>query len=357
MARQIGLRDAGLFVLLALAWGTSYAAIDVGLRDLPPFLFGGLRYDVATLFLFAVAAVTDERLLPTERHEWATVAIGGLFLVALNIGGLFVGQQYVPSTTAAILQSVSPVLTPVFAWLLLDARIGLRTVIGSLLGLAGVAIIGGWEPDWRVPSVAAGDVIATLPNGSETVLGVAVLFGAAAAFAFGSVLLEWLPPTLPTTTSQAWMMGIGAVLLHSWSLAFGEPTPSIGIEAGGAILYLGIVCGAGGYLLYYELLNSMGPVRASVVNYITPVVAAVFGWLLLGEQLGLAAVVGFLLVAAGFAGMQWDSLVAFQARISREYRRRSEYLGGSRGTEKLSAAYAGAADPDDDADAWEWGPQ
>lgn len=359
MDGQTGAREYGLFALLALVWGTSYAAIDVGLRALPPLLFAGLRYDAATLFLFGVVALSGSRLLPRERHEWASVVVGGTFLIAINIGGLFVGQQYVPSTTAAILQSISPVLTPLFAWALLNARLGARTVIGSLLGLAGVAVIGGWEPHWGLPSLGfgvAGDAVATLPNGDGTMLGVGVLFVAAAAFALGSVLLERLPPTLPTTTSQAWMMAIGAVQLHLGSLAFGEPTRTPGLEAAGAVLYLGVVCGAIGYLLYYDLLKSMGPVSVSVVNYVTPVVAAVVGWLLLGEQLGLASVVGFLLVAAGFAGMQWESLVAFQARIDDAYRSR-EYLGGHRGTERLEAAYAGASDPDQDADVWEWGPK
>ncbi|GAB7094398.1 DMT family transporter [Halolamina litorea] len=362
MSAGTGLREYGVFALLALVWGSSYAAIDVGLRELPPLLFAGLRYDAATLFLFGVVLIAGERVLPRERHEWTTVLIGGTFLIAINIGGLFVGQQYVPSSVAAILQSVSPVLTPVFAWVLLDARLGVRTVVGSVLGLLGVAIIGGWEPHWGLPSLGvgvAGDAVATLPNDDGTMVGVAVLFGAAAAFALGSVLLERLPPTLPTTTSQAWMMAVGAIQLHLGSVVLGEPTGELELlrfETVGAVLYLGVVCGAVGYLLYYELLNSMGPVRASVVNYVTPVVAAVIGFLFLGEQLGLAAVVGFVLVAAGFAGMQWDSLVAFQARIDDAYRRR-EYLGGDRGGESLREAYFGAPDPDEDAEAWEWGPQ
>lgn len=362
MPEGTGGREYGVFGLLALVWGSSYAAIDVGLRELPPLLFAGLRYDAAALFLFGVVLIAGERVFPRARHEWATVAVGGTFLIALNIGGLFVGQQYVPSTVAAILQSVSPVLTPVFAWVLLDTRPGLRTVAGSALGLLGVAVIGGWEPHWGIPSVGmgvAGEAVATLPNDGGTLLGVAVLFGAATAFALGSVLLERLPPTLPTTTSQAWMMAVGAVQLHVGSAVLGEPTGELELlrfETVGAVLYLGVVCGAMGYLLYYDLLNSMGPVGASVVNYVTPLVAAVIGFLFLGEQLGLAAVVGFLLVAAGFAGMQWDSLVAFQARVDAAYRSR-EYLGGERGTKRLRAAYFGAPDPDENADAWEWGTQ
>ena len=356
MGHQTGVREYGLFALLAVVWGTSYAAIDVGLRELPPLLFAGLRYDAAAVFLFAVVFLAGERVLPRKRQEWATVVVGGTFLIAINIGGLFVGQQYVPSTVAAILQSVSPVLTPVFAWALLEKRLGVRTVIGSLLGLLGVAVIGGWEPHWGLPSFGvgvAGDLVATLPNDDGTLLGVAILFGGAAAFALGSVLIERLPATLPTTTSQAWMMAIGALQLHAGSVVFGESASkldAIGVETIGSVLYLGIVCGAIGYLLYYQLLNAMGPVQVSVVNYLTPVVAAAAGWLVLGEQLGLAAVVGFLLVAVGFTAVQWDSLVSFQTRMQ-------DSFGGKSGTERLMAECFGGGDPDDDPDAWEWGTQ
>lgn len=356
MGHQTGVREYGLFALLAVVWGTSYAAIDVGLRELPPLLFAGLRYDAAALFLFAVVFLAGERVLPRKRQEWATVVVGGTFLIAINIGGLFVGQQYVPSTVAAILQSVSPVLTPVFAWVLLDKRLGLRTVFGSLLGLVGVAIIGGWEPHWGLPSFGvgvAGDIVATLPNDDGTLLGIAILFGGAAAFALGSVLVERLPATLPTTTSQAWMMAVGAIQLHAGSFAFGERTANVELlSAGtvGSVLYLGVVCGAIGYLIYYQLLNTIGPVQVSVVNYLTPVVAAAAGWLVLGEQLGLAAVVGFLLVAVGFGAVQWDSLLSFQARMQ-------DSFGGKSGTERLLAECFGAGDPDEDADAWEWGAQ
>lgn len=340
MARDSGVRNLALFALLSLAWGTSYAAIDIGLRGLPPLLFGGLRYDVAALLLFAVAAASGQRLVPREPHEWATVAIGGTFLIAFSIAGLFLGQQHVPSTTAAIIQSVSPVLTPVFAWGLLDRRLGVRTVLGSLLGLVGVAIVAGWEPTFALPHLGAGlsgDLVATLPNTSTTVIGVLLLFGGAASFALGSVLLERLPPTLPTTTAQAWMMASGALLLHLWSLALGEPVPSFDLPSVGAILYLAAVSGAAGYLLYYDLLNSIGPVRVSLVNYVTPLVAALFGWLVLDERLGLAAVAGFLLVAVGFAAMQWRALVTFQARFGDD----------PAGVETLA---------EEPPEAWEWGP-
>jgi drug/metabolite transporter (DMT)-like permease len=356
MNHRTGVREYGLFGLLAVVWGTSYAAIDVGLRELPPLLFAGLRYDTAALFLFGVVLLAGERVLPRKRQEWATVVVGGTFLIAINIGGLFVGQQYVPSTVAAILQSVSPVLTPVFAWVLLDNRLDIRTVVGSLLGLLGVAVIGGWEPTWGLPHFGAGisgDVVATLPNDDGTLIGVGILFAGAAAFALGSVLVERLPVTLPTTTSQAWMMAIGAVELHAGSLVLGEETAGLevmSLETIGSVVYLGVVCGAIGYLLYYELLNKMGPVQVSVVNYLTPVVAAGAGVLLLDEKLGLAAVVGFLLVAVGFTAVQWDTLVSFHTRMEDTY-------GGRNGAEQLFAECFGAADPDEDADAWEWGTQ
>lgn len=318
-------RNIVLFVLLATVWGTSYTVIDVGLQRLPPLLFGGLRYDLAAVLLFAVAAARGNRLRPRTRREWAVVAIGGTFLVGLHIAALFVGQRYVASATAAIVLSTTPILTPLFAWAILGTRIGVRTAIGAVFGLVGVAVVAGWQPPLAMPTVGASGLASLAVPGGET-LGVLLLFAAAATFALGAVLLDRLPASLPPATAQAWMMLIGALQLHLGSPALGESAGVIDAPAVGAILYLAVVSGAFGYLAYFELLRAIGPVRVSVVNYAIPVVAAISGWALLGETLSPTALAGFGLVAVGFAAMQWDGIVSFQARLDRGYTAKNEYV-------------------------------
>lgn len=307
-------RNALLFVLLALAWGTSFVAIETGLAVLPPVLFAALRFDVAGALLLAYALATTERRRPRERGEWLTVGVGAVLVIAAHFALLFVGQRYVTSGTAAIVLSTAPVLTPAFAWLLLpEERLGVVGALGALLGLVGVAVI-------AAPS----------PSAVETgVVGPLLLLGSAASFALGAVLVGRFPDTLPLATSQAWMMLLGAGLLHLVSGLRGEPGPTAVAWTPTAVVALGhlaVVCSAGGFLVYFDLLSRVGAVEISLVNYAVPVVAAVAGWALLGEPLSARTVAGFLVIVAGFALLKWSTVVRLQARYARGYAAENEYV-------------------------------
>ncbi|WP_245242808.1 EamA family transporter, partial [Natronococcus sp. JC468] len=77
-----GYGDLVLFSILALCWGTSFVAIEVGLEYVPPLLFAGLRYGVAGLIVLGYAAVATDRLRPVDRTEWLSVGVAGVFLIA-----------------------------------------------------------------------------------------------------------------------------------------------------------------------------------------------------------------------------------------------------------------------------------
>ena len=105
-------RDILLFTGLAFAWGTSFAAIEVGLATLPPILFAALRFDIAAL-LFAVAVVVlGQRWKPRTPADWVLIAVGGGLLIGGHYAFLFIGQSYVSSGVAAIVLSLTPIVTP-----------------------------------------------------------------------------------------------------------------------------------------------------------------------------------------------------------------------------------------------------
>ena len=115
-----GFRNVVLFSLLALSWGGSFVAIEIGLEHVPPLLFAGLRYALAGVIVLGYAAVVTDRLRPVGRAEWLAVIVAGVFVIALYHGLLYIGEQYVSGAIAAVVISLSPVLTAVFASLLLD---------------------------------------------------------------------------------------------------------------------------------------------------------------------------------------------------------------------------------------------
>lgn len=292
-------RYFGLFVALAFVWGASFMAIKAGLAYFPPVLFAGFRYDIAGVLLLAYALAVGGQWRPSSRREWGYILVNGPLLIGVHFTLLFTGQQYVTSAVAAIVLSLTPVLTPAFAWAVLpDERITAVGALGMVFGVAGVAIIA--QPD---PS-----------NLGTEFYGVVLLFLAAASFALGSVLTKRMPATLPLAPMQAWIMLTGAGILHVLSVLFGESAASVQwtTESVSALLYLAVVAGAGGFLVYFHLLDQLGPIEINLVNYAVPVFAALTGWVVLGEQITATTIAGFLVIATGFALVK-------ARRLQREY--------------------------------------
>ncbi len=278
------------FVSLAIVWGTAFVAIDVGLATLPPLLFAALRLDVAALLIIGAAVFLGERLTPRTRMDWLSIAAIGGLVVGAHYGLLFVGQSFVSGAVAAIVLSLAPIVTPLFAVRLLPAQ-QLRgpTIVGLGVGLVGVTVI----------AISGGSLAGQL-------VGVALLVGSAISFALGSVLAERFAGTLSLVSLQAWGMAIGAVLLHTASVAHpGEQASTLSSlwtpTAIAAVVYLGAIATAVGFVLYFALLDRIGATELSLVNYAVPLVAALCGWLVLGDSITLATVAGFVLVLVGFA--------------------------------------------------------
>ncbi|RBI61898.1 EamA family transporter [halophilic archaeon] len=284
-------RNTALFALLALVWGTSFTAIETGLEAFPPILFAALRYDIASVAMFAYAGIVglrraDYQWRPTTRADLRIVAVGGLLVFGLHFALLFVGQRYVTSGVAAVVLSLTPVVTPIFAFVLLpNERLAPVEALGVLLGFAGVVVI-------ARPSPGALD---------GTLVGVGLLFGSAVAFALGAVLTQRMPTTLPTVPLQAWMMLVGAAVLHAMAAVVPTNTPVSPTPAALASLgYLALAASVGGFLVYFDLLERLGPNEVSLVNYVVPAVATFAGWLLLGESVAPQTMFGFLVILAGF---------------------------------------------------------
>jgi len=276
-----------LFLSLGVLWGLSFPAIAVGLEVLPPILFAAARYDVAAVLLLAVAAFGGRSVRPGECGDLLAILGGGVFLVAGN-ALLFLGQQTVPSGVAAIIQSLIPIITALWALLLLGERISAVGAAGVAVGFFGVGLV--IQPD---PSnLLTGDVLGRL-----------LIVGQACSVALGGVLIQRASPTLDRVPLAGWAMALGSLLLHGLSLGLGErlarpvPVPT----AVGAVLYLGVFSTAIAFYIYFVLLEEYGAFETALVSYLVPLVATTVGVVLLDEAIGPTTLAGFGLVAAGFA--------------------------------------------------------
>jgi len=283
-------RNFALFLVLAAIWGSAFMAIKAGLDYFPPVLFAAIRYDVAGVLMLAYAAWIVDDPIPRGRGQWALVAVGATLLIAGYHVLLFIGESdpAVTSAAAAVIVSLSPVLTTGFARAFLpDERLTAIGVAGLCLGLLGVIVLARPDPG----SVLTGGVVAKL-----------LVFGAATAFALGSVLTRRIDAALPIETMEAWSMIGGALLMHTVSLGLGESFADVIVSVEGvlALAYLSLAASALGFLIYFDLLDRLGAVEINLVSYVAPIFAALAGWLFLDERLSAATAVGFALIFAGF---------------------------------------------------------
>jgi drug/metabolite transporter (DMT)-like permease len=296
-------RTLGLFVVLAAAWGAAFPAIKAGLDYFPPVLFAALRYDVAGVLMLAYAVAVTDQPVPRTRAEWveATVA-GGALMIAGYHALLFVGEQYTTSAVAAVLVGLNPVLTTAFARVLLpDEEFTALGAVGLLVGLSGVVVLA--DPD---PANLLG-------TGSR---GPILVFAATASFALGSVLSRRSDAEMPIETMEGWAMVLGAAMMHAGSLAVGEPQRvTLSRDALLALGYLAVVASALGFLVYFELLDRIGPVELNLVSYVAPLFAAAVGVAVLDEVVTARTVAAFLVIVTGFALVKRRALAAELARV------------------------------------------
>ena len=299
------------FATLCVVWSSTWLAIKIGLRDLPPISYAGIRFVVAIVALLAVS-IGRARLLPRSRAEYIILAFTGVLMFSVNYGLLFWGELHVSSGLAAVLQATIPIFGLVFAHLMLpDEPMHWQRLTGAFLAVGGVAVI-----------------CARLLNFNGMMAfwgGLGIVVGAAGA-AYSNVLLKQRQIQLRPAMIAAWQMIFGTVplLVLGWMLE-GNPvrfhwtTMSIF-----CLLYLAIIGSALTFLLLYWLLPQMQATNLQTVSLITPPGAVMLGWLLGGETFPLWSLLGAGLVLAGV----W--IIFRKAGPDRVAQRREEASGAIR---------------------------
>ncbi|MFC7141109.1 DMT family transporter [Halosimplex aquaticum] len=294
-------RTLALFAVVTVVYGTAFPAVKTGLDFVPPLLFVAIRNYLAAALLLGYVGLTAAYRTPRTRGDWTAVLTGGAFLMG-GVGFGFVGQQFIPSGVAAIIFSLSPIVTGVLAWALLPAeRLVGRDYLGILLGFLGVAIIVRPDPSALLDPALVGKLL--------VFVGVSVV-------ALGSVLVRRSRPEMPIPALTGWAMVVGATIQLAFALALGESPAAVRVTplAIAVVGYLGVFPGAIGFVLFLTLMEEVGAVKANLVTYLTPVVALVVGWLFLAERIQPATLLGFLVIVAGFAVLESRELAAELAR-------------------------------------------
>ncbi len=283
---RAGWRVLLAWLTLCVVWSSTWLAIKVGLRDLPPISFVAIRFLIAIVILIAVSA-GRARLLPLRRSDYAVLAFTGILMFAVNYTLLFWGELHVSSGLAAVLQATIPIFGMVFAhWLLPEEPMRFQKMIGALIALCGVALI-----------------CARLLSFSGLLAfwgGVGIAFGGAGA-AFSNVVLKKRAIQLAPAMLAAWQMifGTAPLLILGWAVD-GNPArfhwTAMSIFC---LLYLAVIGSALTFLLLYWLLPRMTVTKLQTISLITPPGAVMLGWLLGGESFPLWSLFGAAFVLLG----------------------------------------------------------
>ena len=268
-----------LFAAMCVIWGIPYLLIRIAVRDLSPAVLVLGRTTIAALLLLPLAARRDE-LRPLVRH-WAPLLAFAAIEIAIPWVLLGAAEQEISSSLTALLIAGVPLVATVIA-LTTGARErpGAMSLAGLLVGMAGVAAIVG------VNLEGAG----ALPMAEVAVVAVCYAVGPA-------ILQRWLAH-LPAMGVIAASLAVTAVVylpIAAFSLPAKTPSP----EVIASVVGLAVVCTAIAFVCFFALIAEIGPVRATVITYVNPAVAAVLGVLVLDEHFTVGMGIGFALVLAG----------------------------------------------------------
>ena len=275
-----------VWLLLCGIWGSTWLFIKLGLEDLPPISFAGIRFVISCAIIFVLIRARNISL-PGKSRDWLLLLITGVMSFCLNYGLVFWGEQYISSGLAAVLQATLPAFGLVIAHLHLPGeRMTWVKSVGVVLGIVGVAVV------FSNQLAIAGE---------KALAGCIALVLSAFFAAYSNVLVKAYGKNLEPAILAAGQMFFGLIpllvvgfLLEGNPLAFRWTAKALV-----SLLYLAVVGTVIAFLLYYWLVHNMDVTKSMLISLVTPVVAVVLGMVVLGEELSWRTIVGGLMIMAG----------------------------------------------------------
>ena len=273
------------FAIIYFVWGSTFLAIRVGVREVPPFLLAGMRFLVAGLVLYGWMVAHGERS-PSFR-QWMSASLLAVMIFVCDYGLLFWAEQRVPSGIAAVMLATIPVFMALSEITFLRTqRLTGRLLVALLIGIAGVAVLMSHSLD-----------LSGAPIDKQ---GAVALIVAAISWSLASALTRKLPLPSSKVMSSGAQMLVGGVFLTLTAASLGEfrnfHPMAVSRGAWLALLYLIVAGSIMGFTAYVWLIHHESPTKVGTYAYVNPVVAVLVGYFLGGESLGLRTILGTVFV-------------------------------------------------------------
>jgi drug/metabolite transporter (DMT)-like permease len=279
--------------VMVLVWGLNFAIAKHALSEIHPLAFNGLRFVLASGFVYAVLRARRAVSLP-ERRDVPRVLLMGLVGNVVYQMAFVLGLDLTQAGHASLMLALTPLLTAFLSRLTGHERPGPRTWVGAAVSVAGVALVTGSGARQLGRDVLVGDLI---------------MIGAAVAWAAYTVGARPLVQRYGPIRTTAWTMWTGAVVLALAGVpaAAAQDWGAVGARAWAAVLYSAFLSIGLAYLIWYRGVQKLGNTRTAIFANLTPVVALLGGAVLLAERPGPAALLGAAMVLAGVMTVRGDA--------------------------------------------------
>jgi drug/metabolite transporter (DMT)-like permease len=273
------------FAVIYFVWGSTFLAIRVGVREVPPLVLASMRFFVAGAVLFLWLKIKGTPS-PSPR-EWLAASILAICIFVLDYGLLFWAEQRVPSGIAAVMLATIPVFMAISEIVFLRTqRLTPRLALALLVGIGGVAVLVSHSVGFGEAPIDRAGAIA--------------LVIAAISWSVASALTRKLPLPASKVMSSGSQMLAGGILLAVTAAVFGEfrgfHISAVSRGAWFALAYLIVAGSIVGFTAYVWLIHHESPTKVGTYAYVNPVVAVIVGYFLGGETVGPRTVLGTLLV-------------------------------------------------------------
>jgi drug/metabolite transporter (DMT)-like permease len=285
--QQLTLRHWLGFALLCATWSTTWMAIRVLVREVPPFRAAALRFAIAAAVLLVVALARRSRW-PQGASEWRVPVVLGVTMMTIPFGTVFWAEQYITSGMTAVLSGTTPLAIALLTPMMLHQHVPRRAVVALVAGFGGIAAL-----FWNGIGL----------EGRALVGGVSILvsaFSTAWSANFAKRHAHGMSPVVNTGLQLA----VGTILLGALSLATESGRASHwNRESLGALAFLAVMGSSVAFAVYYWLLKRMRPYQLSTTAFIVPIGAMVEGALLLDERVTPAMIVAVVVVLGAVAAV------------------------------------------------------
>lgn len=287
--------DVARLLTLAALWGGSFTFMRVAVSGLGPLWLAALRVTFAFLALYVLALARGQ--VPALRDRWQDYLVIGVINTALPFALFSFAAQYITASTSAILNATAPFFATIVAALWLKDHVTPAKIVGMILGIAGVALLVGWQPE---------------PMTADKLAAVVACLVASLSYGVASVYAKARLTGLPTYSIALYSQMMAMIVIVP-GLPLAPSPPALTPLVAANVLGLAVASTAVAYLLYFKLIATIGPARALTVTFLIPLFGVLWGLLFLDEAIGANSLLACALIVCG----TWLALRSTPARATR----------------------------------------